>query len=475
MASPSEEDTLLEPVGALIARPPVTCLAGAPLRQALETMQRSMIGSVVITAADGSPEGIFTERDLLRLAAAGTLDTGAPIGSVMTRNLASLPASASVYDAAQLMVRRGIRHVLVVDQGVLKGVVSERSLFALELRSMRHAIHAIEVAEDIEGLKLAAHEIRGHGRDMLNEGVAAEHLTQIVSALNDRLAQRIVELEAQRHAISDVSWCWLALGSEGRQEQTLSTDQDNAIIFEAGDEEEARAVLLPFAKAVNATLDACGYPLCPGNIMAGNPECCLSARGWRERFAVWVRTPTPEALLGASTFFDFRGIAGDIALAEELRSWIRELVAGGSLFFKLLALNALDTPVPLGLFERFTTGGDGADAGTVDIKAQGTRLITDAARVYALSKGVDATNTAARLRGAGGLLGMSQAEVEAIVEAFYQLLLLRFRGRAGGGSVARSPNRVAPRELNEFDRRMLKESLFQARRLQQRLALDYRR
>ncbi len=463
---------MLGPVGALISRPPVTCLAGMPLREVLERMQRSMVGSVVITAADGSPEGIFTERDLLRLAAAGELDTGAPVGCVMTRNPASLPVSASVYDAAQLMVQRGIRHVLVVEHGILKGVISERSLFTLELRSMRHAIHAIEVAENVEGLKLAAREVREHGRDMLKEGIAAEHLTQIVSALNDRLAQRILLLEAPRHAISDLSWCWLALGSEGRQEQTLSTDQDNAIVFEAQDEEAARARLLVFGKAVNATLDACGFPLCTGNIMAGSPECCLSLRGWRERFSDWVRNPAPEALLNASIFFDFRPIAGEVALADGLRAWLQDLVKGDERFLKTLALNALESEVPLGFFGNLATGGEGADAGTLDLKTKGTRVITDAARIYALAFGVDATNTAARLRGASKALGMAEAEVEAIVEAFYHLLLLRLRSQLEGG---RAPNRIAPKKLNEFDRRILKESLRQARRLQQRLVLDYRR
>ena len=469
---------MLEPLGALIARPPVTCLASVPLREALETMQRSMVGSVVITMADGSPEGIFTERDLLRLAAAGELDTGAPIGRVMTRNPASLPVSASAYDAAQLMVRRGIRHVLVVKRGVLKGVISERSLFTLELRSMRHAIHAVEVAENVEGFTRAARVVREHGRNMLKEGVAAEHLTQIVSALNDRLVQRIVVLEAPRHAISDLSWCWLALGSEGRQEQTLSTDQDNAIAFETpsgGSDEEARARLLPLGRAVNATLDACGFPLCRGNIMAGNPECCLPLRDWRERFSDWVRNPDPEALLKASIFFDFRPISGELALAEGLRAWLRDLVKGDERFLKTLALNALESEVPLGFFGTLVTGGEGGDAGTIDLKTQGTRVITDAARVYALGSGVDATDTAARLRGAGKALGMAKAEVEAIAEAFYHLLLLRLRNQLDGGAGGRSPNRVAPKELNEFDRRILKECLRQARRLQQRLALDYRR
>jgi CBS domain-containing protein len=342
---------------------------------------------------------------------------------------------------------------------------------------MRHVIHAVELARDLAGLKRAAAGILEFGRSLLAQGIAAEQLTRIVATLNDRLTERVVVLEAARHDLSAARWCWLALGSEGRHEQTFSTDQDNAIVFDAPSpqsERDARARLLPFARAVNETLDACGFPLCRGNIMAGNPECCLSAGEWRERFTDWVRNPDPRALLNASIHFDFRPLSGEGALADALRTWLRDLVKEDERFLKTLALNALESGVPLGFFGTLVTGGEGADAGTIDLKTQGTRPITDAARIYALGSGVDETNTAARLRGSSRALGMAETEVEAVVEAFYHLLLLRLRGRFQGAS-GRAPNRVAPGELNEFDRRILKESLRQARQLQQRLALDYRR
>jgi CBS domain-containing protein len=206
--------------------------------------------------------------------------------------------------------------------------------------------------------------------------------------------------------------------------------------------------------------------------MAGNPECCLSSREWREKFDLWVREPAPEALLQANIFFDFRPVAGESGLADGLRAWLRDRAKGSERFLKVLALNALETEVPLGFFGNIVTGGAGADAGTVDLKIQGTRVVTDAARVYALAYGVDETNTGGRLRGAGDSLGMEQPEIEAIVEAFHYLLLFRLKHQLQGGS---APNRIAPKKLNEFDRRILKESLRQARRLQQRLTLDYRR
>jgi CBS domain-containing protein len=453
----------------------VTCLPGTVLRDALKAMRRENVGAIVIVDAGGAPEGIFTERDLLRLSAAGDFDASAPIRRFMTERPLSLPASATAYDAALVMVRKGVRHVLVVEHGALKGVVSERSLFARQWRSVRHVVHAVEIADDLAGLKRASSGILEHGHSLLAQGMAPEQLTRIIATLNDRLAERIVMLEARKHELSGSSWCWLALGSEGRQEQTFTTDQDNAIVFEAPSgraEDEVRERLLALGRAVNETLDACGYPLCPGNIMAGNPECCLSSREWREKFDLWVREPAPEALLKANIFFDFRPVAGESGLAENLRAWLCERTKGSERFFKVLALNALETEVPLGFFGNIVTGGAGAEAGTVDLKIQGTRVVTDAARIYALAYGVDETNTGARLRGAGDGLGMAPAEIEAIVEAFHYLLLFRLKHQLEGGG---APNRIAPAKLNEFDRRVLKESLRQARRLQQRLALDYRR
>jgi CBS domain-containing protein len=475
LRSQAPQNSLLESLGSLAVRPPVTCLAQTPLREALEAMRREKVGAIAIVTAAGAPEGIFTERDLLRISAAGSFDAAAPIAQFMTKNPIGLPASATAYDAALVMARHRMRHVLVVEHGVLKGVVSERSLFAQQRRSMRHVIHAVERAGDSAGLKRAASGILEYGHALLAQGIASEQLTRIIATLNDHLAERIVTLEAERHDLSGSSWCWLALGSEGRHEQTFSTDQDNAIVFEAASgqtEGETRALLLPFGHAVNETLDACGFPLCPGNVMAGNRECCLSAGEWRERFDGWVRDPAPEALLKANIFFDFRPIVGESGLADDLRAWLRDRAKGSERFLKVLALNALETEVPLGFFGNLLTSDKGAEAGTLDLKIQGTRVITDAARIYALASGVEETNTAARLRGAADELAMAAAEVEAIAEAFYHLLDFRLKNQLESG---RAPNRVAPRKLNEFDRRVLKESLRQARRLQQRLALDYRR
>ena len=460
------ERAMLTPLAEVLRLAPVTCSPGAPLKRALELMQQFQVGSVVVVDPRGAPLGIFTERDLLRESAAGRADPAAPIERLMTPEPVGLPATASVQEAALLMARHGIRHLVVLDEGRAKGVVSERSLFARERLSMRVASHAIELARDTEGLVAAADAIRRFAASMLAQGFGAEPLTQLISALNDRLTESIIALELTNHDFAGLRWCWIALGSEGRGEQTIATDQDNAIIFETADD-AARARLLSFARAVNATLDACGFPLCKGGIMAGNPQNCLSSEQWRRRFTGWLHSPTPQALLDASIFFDFRPLAGDARLAIDLGAWMAEAVPGNQTFLHLMAQNALLTGPPIGFFGNLELG---KDSGGINLKTQGTRIFVDAARVYALAAGAASTHTATRLRDAGRKVGAPGDEVESSVAAFFYLLLLRLRRQQ---SATAEPNRIDPAALNSLEQRVLKESLLQARRLQRRLALDY--
>jgi len=465
---------LLQPLASAIRRAPVTCAPETPLRQALERMQAQRIGAIVIVDADGAPLGIFTERDLVRHAAGGDLALADPISRYMTREPIHLPATATLYEAALAMARRGVRHLLVCDGGRLAGVVSERSLFALQRQSMREVIAAIEVAGDPDALQRAASEIRALARGMLAQGVGAEPLTQLIATLNDRLAARILALEAARHDLAGIRWCWLALGSEGRHEQTFASDQDNAIVFDAdGPAEAVRARLLPFAAAVNATLDACGFPLCKGDIMARNPKWCLAAAEWRVRFGEWIRNPHPEALLNANIFFDFRPLWGESALADDLRAWLSAMTRDDQRFLRMMAQNALESRPPLGFFGGVQTSGEGAEAGTLDLKVQGTRIFTDAARIFALATGAEVQNTGARLRHAGSVRRVPAEETEAVVEAFYFLVLLRLRHEHLDSPAGPRKPRIDPRALNELDRRILKEALRLATKVQQRLALDF--
>lgn len=467
---------MTSPLAAIMRREPITCAPGTPIRTAIAAMRAHRIGSIVIVDDGGAPLGIFTLRDLVDRVTPDIDALERPISSVMTSDLYSLPPLATAYEAALAMVRHGIRHVLVVEAGKLAGIVSEKDLFSLQRVSMRQLAGAIRDADDLDALVDFAHEIREHARKMLAQGVAPEPLTQFIASLNDLLTQRVIDLEFRETPSEGLRYCWIALGSEGRYEQTFHTDQDNAIIFEAAESAEAaRSQLLPVADRVNRALDRCGFPLCKGNIMAGNPRWCLSLEEWHARFANWIDTGEPQALLHGAIFFDFRALHGETALADALRGWLMAHAQQTPRFLHQMAKNALQNRPPLGVFRDFATRDSPGHPPSLDLKMNGATLFADAARIYSLALGIAHTNTCERLRQFGRLRKLDLREVQAWVDAFLYVQLLRLRQqRADHLQKAPLSNRVNPDRLNLLERTMLKEALKQARTLQSRLALDYR-
>jgi CBS domain-containing protein len=490
----SDAHSLASPLKSIIRRAPVTVLPDTAIRSVLETMKSLRIGSVVVADVDQRPLGIFTERDVLdRIALAG-IPQDSPIAQAMTPAPFTLPANAALFEAAQAMARYRFRHVLVMEEGRLIGVVSERDLFSLQRLSLGEIAKSIDQARDADALSHASREVRRLAAALLAQGVGAEQLTQFVTTLNDAIAGRALALAAAQAAPPSVPWCWMGLGSEGRMEQTLATDQDNALIFvppPGTDAAQVRNLFLAFADHANRILDQCGFPLCKGNIMARNPKWCLTLEEWQETFGHWMRSANAEALLNAAIFFDFRPLHGDAGLAQSLRDWLSPHVAAQPLFLLQMANNALQVRPPLGLLRDFVKddGDAGAYPGTIDLKKYGARPFIDAARIFALKHGVAASNTADRIRLAAPKMRMHEDEAAAIIDGFHFIQLLRLRNQEGGTPTAPAPlggyhgddevplhhpNRIDPDQLNELDRRILKEALRQARKLQSRLELDFK-
>jgi CBS domain-containing protein len=232
------------------------------------------------------PVGIFTLSDVLKRIVLPGRSLEQPISSVMSTAPQTLPLAANAHDAALAMAMHGIRHVLAVDEGGrLKGVVSERDLFKLQGAGLRQIRHAIDAATSLEVLQHAREDVRQLSLTMLAEGVGGQEITQFISTLNDTVTRRIIELNLDRHDLYGIDWAWLSFGSEGRDEQTFTTDQDNGIVFictDIMDREQTQLRFLEFARDVNADLDTCGFPLCKGNIMASNPALCLTLEEWEE-------------------------------------------------------------------------------------------------------------------------------------------------------------------------------------------------
>ncbi|MBU1664522.1 MAG: CBS domain-containing protein [Gammaproteobacteria bacterium] len=472
--SSSDQQSMSSTLETLIRREPVTCAPEASLREVLETMHKLGIGSMVAVDENRKPVGIFTLHDVLNRVALAEVSLDVPFNTVMSPNPRTLPPHALAHDAALVMAKHGFRHILVEEDGQLKGLISEKDLFSLQRVGLRQISGAIRNAEQLDTLVHSAKDIRQLAHNMLAQGVAAEQLTQIISTLNDLLTTRILELELRNDpAARDVEFCWLALGSEGRLEQTLNTDQDNGIIFatETNDDNEAiRAVLLPFARRVNLALAECGFPLCNGEVMASNPKWCLSLQEWKNTFANWIDRGDPMALLYSTIFFDFRPLYGADCLAFDLREWLRGAAKKNSRFLHQMAANALRNSPPSGSVWDFFTG----KGNILDLKLNGITPFVDAARIFSLAVGGKQTNTLQRLREITGPLRIDPQDAEAWADAFLFIQLLRLQ--LHHDQCERDEpltNQVDPDSFNNLDKRILKEAFRQARKLQTKLTLDY--
>lgn len=464
------------PLHQLAMQQPVACAADLALREAVRRMHEQHVGSIVIVDAAQRPLGIFTLRDLRRVVAAGE-SLEQPIAALMTQRPFHLPPSASAFDAALAMTERHIAHVCLVEHERLVGVVSERDLFSLQRVDLVHLARTIRHAGRIETLVALRSDIRLLVERMLAHGASSTQITQLITLLNDHTVCRVIELVLEELGDPGVPFSWLCFGSEGRREQTLHTDQDNGILFDADSPAEAeriRQLLLPRARRINQLLAQCGFALCPGQIMAGNPALCLSQREWARRFAGFVREATPENLLGSSIYFDLRVVWGAEDGCAQLREQLFADIEGNSIFQHLLAANALQHRPPLGRFRDFVVARKGAEKDTLDLKVEGLTPFVDGARLLALAHGIGDSNTLRRFAELVRLGVIDAQDGAAFEEAYHfiQQTRLQLHQQQANQGLPFS-NRLDPDSLNQLDRRILRESFRQAQRLQASLALRY--
>ena len=470
------------PLSGLLRSAPVTVVPDSGLEEALTTMEDNRIGSLPVVDAQGRPIGIFTRQDVIGRIVLPKRSLESKIGDVMSSPAIALPANATAADAANVMAQSGIRHVVLTDEaGRVAGVVSERDLFHLSRLSVRELSSAIHRARDVPTLVQCAADVRALSLALVAQGAGSGPLTRMIASLNDRVTVRLLDLAAPTFDLTGITVCWLGLGSEGRGEQTIATDQDNGIIFAGADPEAPadaiRQRLLPFAQAVNESLDRCGYPLCKGNVMAMNPNWCLSLPEWQAAFARWIDRGDPESLLASNIFFDFRSLWGASALADALRADVAARAQRNERFLKQMSDNARSNRPPLSWRGELVPSEDATGTEGIDLKLVGSMPITDAARIFALATGVVATGTIERLREAAPKKGISEGDLADWCDAFEYLQMLRLRTQHRRITQAlppsANPNLLPLAALSALDQRVLKEALRQVRKLQQRLEVDY--
>ncbi len=466
------EQSLESRLGDLIRRVPVVTQPNTSLREALTLVHEKQVGSVLITENGHEILGILTRDDVLSRVTLAGLSLDTPISAVMSKNVKTLTVDDTAEEAAVMMSRFRIRHVPILEQGRIVGCISQRDLFSLQRLSFDTISSAVRMAEDVSALQECAVNIRKFARSLLGQGVKARQLTFLISHLNDVLTSKLVILLAHQHGLDTDDFAWIALGSEGRSEQTIATDQDNALIYVERGDAALKDRYLSFAREVNEALDACGYPLCKGNIMASNPMLCLTQQEWRNRFAHWVEHGHPEDVLNAGIFFDFRSLVGNDQLLKVLRTEVTEMTATTPRFLKLMAEAALRNTVPLNWLGSLDTKKID-NKQVIDLKMQGTAIVVEVARIYALAHRIEALNTQERLAAIGRLTGVPKKECSGWIAAFQYLQTLRLSIQLDGGMMGDNPNALDVDTLNAVDRTILKGSMARIRSLQQRLELDY--
>ncbi len=468
------QGALLDPTTPIRARldaSPLILSGNTPLTEAAQELESSG-GEAILVRLD-EDWGIATLRDLAFRGLSADRPGTTTLAQIATRDPVTVDADTSLLEAAVILAEHGFHHLLVTDKEAAEplGVLDEGSLYRVSVMTPGLIHQRIRRAEDLEQLASIRQEVPGIVGALLESGSDFAPISRIVSGINDAISRRVIALIFEDAPLPpQLNWCWLTFGSEARSEQTLATDQDNGLVFDGAiDPQEARDCLLPLAQRVNEALDELGYPLCPGDIMAGNPELCLSIDEWQHRFRGWIDQGTPEHLLKATIFFDARAIAGNEALFNRwLEGW-REPARRNSRFRRQLAANALRLQPPLTLFGGFRTRSRQGQRG-IDIKTDGATPFVDAARIEALAQGSTATRTDQRL----ALVPERALPAEDLKAAYEFIQRLRLRHQYQQVVRGETPdNLIDPDSLDGLTQRLLKESFRIARKLQQHLAIAY--
>lgn len=443
--------------------PVPTCQVGQTMQEAAQRMAQTSESAVVVVNAAQQALGILTNNDLTRQIATGRYPLQTAVEDLMSQPVQTVSPEATQAEVLLRMMQHNIRHLVITENGKVDGIVkallTERDLLRAQGHHPAAFVKQISRATAVRQLAEIADQAARLIHHYLKQELSMGFVNGVMTGINDALIARAIDLSILRLGPAPLPFCWLSLGSEGRSEQLLRTDQDNALLYTdppAEDAESVRAYFLQLGQSVVETLVACGFALCPGEIMASNPKWCQPLAGWKTHFHHWTQAPTPEALLNASIFFDFRATYGAGSLAQELHSFLIHSIAQNGQFLPMLAQNALRNSPPLSFFGRFLVERGGEHKDELDLKARAMMPLVDAARVLSLAyldPGERTTNTVGRYQD----LGEREPQNTRLFEEAAMAYELLSRYRALHGFETNSSGRyLPPAQLNAIERKTLK-------------------
>ncbi len=436
-------------------------------------MKEKGVDSLVVTR-EGKPVGIVTDRDMVTryLASGGHLSC---LKEIMTPNPLTVRISEFAYQALLLMLRHGVRHLLVVDDaGKPLAILTQKELIRSKTEDILMLTERTMGATSIEELKDTHNQVPFIIEALMADNASVREICEVVTEFNDMVISRVVEICLKEHEAengpSPAPFCFMVFGSGGRREQTLRTDQDNGIIFlsDKEGEKEAKTYLSALGEKVVKALDACGFPLCPGNMMVTNPEWLRSIEDWEKVLEEWFVHPTREVMLKTSVFFDLRGIYGDKGLVDRLWEIIFSCVKTYPGFVARMGKTSAEIKPPIGLFGRFVVEKSGEHKDTIDIKLRGCLPIVEGVRSLALVEGIKDTNTFNRIEALAEVGSLPKDMADEIIFTYQFLLTLRIRNHIRLLKEEKPlHNHINPSSLAKRERQLLKDCFASIYRLQQ--------
>ncbi|ANT61184.1 histidine kinase [Salipiger sp. CCB-MM3] len=465
-ARPQKTDLAHSRVESLMARAPLTVPPETPAQEAALLMREEGVSSLCVTNARDLI-GIVTIRDISNKVVAGGLDTNTPVSEIMTYEPVTLPPSAIGSDVLHMMVERRIGHVPVTEAGQLVGIVTQTDLTRFQAVSSAELVAAISRARSAEEMAETTARIPQLLAQLVAGGNRHEVTTRLITDIADTVTRRLLALAEEDLGTAPVPWLWLACGSQGRQEQTGVSDQDNCMILDDSATERDMEYFAEMAKFVCDGLDKAGYYYCPGDMMATNPRWLQTVSKWREYFRGWIGTPDPEAQMLASVMFDLRPIGGTKSLYEDLQEETLEAASKNSIFTAHMISNSLKHTPPLGLLRGFATIRSGEHKNTVDLKHNGVVPVVDLARVYALQARLPEVGTRARIEAAIAAGAVSGSGGQDLLDAYDLIAETRLEHQAGLVKRGEKPdNYLAPTTLSDFERSHLRDAFVVVKSMQ---------
>jgi CBS domain-containing protein len=432
----------------------VSCAPNATIREAALAMTAAKVGSIIIADNEGRPLGIITDKDFRNKVVTGLKSIHDVVTDIMSSPVKTMMPGLRFNDYLLAMLQHQVHHLCITEDGTPAtaaiGMVSEHDMLLNQGNSPAVLFREIPLLSTIEALAGLRKRINALLEQHIKQDAPIGMVMRMATTANDQFSRRLIDIAIAEMGRPPCAFCWLALGSHGRSEQIVQTDQDHALVF---DTRGHQGYFLKLAKRVSDMLEAIGYPRDPAGISAENPRWCLALPDWKQHFTNWMLTPEPKAVLHATIFFDFRIVFGQEAIAESLRTHLNKMLPEVSLFYAYLAKDALGTPAPLSFFRNLVLERGGTHKNAFDLKLRVQLPLADCARVLALSQGISETNTAMRYR----LLAQSDLANADLFIGAADAVEYVIRLRAAFGFVNQNDGRyIDPEALNKAQRSSLR-------------------